>query len=215
VEGNLMLLNFEKIYKDYKMDIRGILHIGAHYGQEYKVYKEHEIKNIMFFEPLEKNFLVLEENMQNEPGVALVKKALGNQNSEVRMYVESDNQGQSSSVLMPRKHLVQYPHIRFHETELVEMVKLDDFLKPPERKKYNFINIDVQGYELEVFKGSTEILNNIDYIISEVNRDDLYFKCARVEEIDEFLEPYGFIRVETNWEGHTWGDALYVRGATC
>jgi len=39
----------------------------------------------------------------------------------------------------------------------------------------------------------------------------VYEGCCMVEEIDTFLEPYGLERVETSWEGITWGDAFYVR----
>ena len=75
----------------------------------------------------------------------------------------------------------------------------------------NFINIDVQGYELEVFKGSLNTLPYIDYIYCEVNRDQLYENNAMIEEIDEFLKSYNFERVGTDWAGDTWGDALYVK----
>ena len=73
------------------------------------------------------------------------------------------------------------------------------------------INIDVQGYELEVFKGGEKTLNSIDYIITEVNRDVVYQQNAFVEDIDLFLGKYGFIRCETSWDGNTWGDALYIK----
>jgi hypothetical protein len=128
------------------------------------------------------------------------------------MNVESANQGMSSSILKPKIHSIQYPHIVFNETEEVEMRRLDeinlDFLK------FNLINIDVQGYEMEVFKGSVKTLNHIDYIISEINRDEVYENCSRVEELDVFLKEFGFERVETNWEGKTWGDALYIKNKT-
>jgi hypothetical protein len=39
----------------------------------------------------------------------------------------------------------------------------------------------------------------------------LYENNAMVEEIDSFLSEYGFSRVATNWQGNTWGDALYVK----
>tara|TARA_B100000965_G_scaffold362182_1_gene344050 strand:- start:137 stop:385 length:249 start_codon:yes stop_codon:yes gene_type:complete len=73
------------------------------------------------------------------------------------------------------------------------------------------INMDVQGYELEVLKGATETLKNINYVYCEVNRDEVYENNAYVEEIDEFLAGYGMERVETNWAGDIWGDALYIR----
>jgi Methyltransferase FkbM domain len=76
---------------------------------------------------------------------------------------------------------------------------------------YNFLTIDVQGYELEVLKGSRETLTNIPGIFTEVNRDELYSNCVRVEQLDELLKNFDLTRVETNWEGGTWGDAFYLK----
>ena len=89
------------------------------------------------------------------------------------------------------------------------MVRLDDELK--DNDKYNFINIDVQGYELEVFKGSSQILKNVDYIMTEVNKSEVYKNCAMVEDLDNFLSKFNFKRVETTWDGITWGDAFYIK----
>jgi len=75
---------------------------------------------------------------------------------------------------------------------------------------YNFINCDVQGYEAEVFKGATETLKHIDYIYCEVNKDECYKGCAKVEELDALL--VGFKRVETgDWVNDSWTDALYIK----
>ena len=78
---------------------------------------------------------------------------------------------------------------------------------------FNMINIDVQGYELEVFKGSLESLNNIEYIMTEVNLDELYEGCPLMQDLDEFLgNIWGFKRVAQRIVGNnTWGDALYVK----
>jgi FkbM family methyltransferase len=203
-----MLLDFDNLYKKYNFDIKGIIHIGAHYGTEYTYYEKHNIKKILFFEPQSHVFRILQENLKGK-NVKLVNKALGNDNKQVSMYVESANNSQSSSILRPQKHLQQYPWIQFNRMIVVDMIKLDDYLG--DSKTYNFINIDVQGYELEVFKGASKILNNIDYIISEVNFDEVYKGCARVEQLDEFLGTYGFERVETNPAGISWGDSLYIK----
>ena len=71
--------------------------------------------------------------------------------------------------------------------------------------------MDVQGYELEVLKGSVETLKHVDYLMCEVNRAEVYEDCCMVNEIDSFLLPYGLERVETTWDGHTWGDAFYAK----
>ena len=52
--------------------------------------------------------------------------------------------------------------------------------------------IDVQGYELEVLKGSRETITNISGILTEVNRDELYSNCDRVEQLDDFLKNFDF-----------------------
>lgn len=202
-----MLLDLIGLTKKYDMNIKGVLHIGAHFGEENNVYNQLEIENRMFFEPLSSNFAKLCKNVGNE--FSLINVALGNETKEVEMYVETANQGQSSSVLKPIKHLQQYPHIQFPFKEKVSMVKLDDL--NIDMNKYNFINIDVQGYELEVFKGGVNSLEHIDYIMAEINRDEVYENCAKIDEMIEFLNPYGFELVETNWAGHTWGDGLFIK----
>ena len=135
--------------------------------------------------------------------------ALGNSNSLIKMNVETANSGQSSSILNPILHLTQYPHIKFETTEEVEMRRLDDL--NIDLSNFNFINIDVQGYELEVFKGAEKTLDKIDYIMSEINRDEVYENCARIEELVDFLTPYGFELVEQTWDGGTWGDGFFIK----
>ena len=66
-------------------------------------------------------------------------------------------------------------------------------------------------YELEVLKGGTRTLEHVHYVYCEVNRDEVYENNAYVEEIDEFLSDYGMERVETDWAGDIWGDALYIK----
>jgi hypothetical protein len=115
----------------------------------------------------------------------------------------------SSSILKPKLHLEQYPWITFNDKVMVEIDKLDNYIR--ESENYNFINIDVQGYELEVFKGGSNFLNHVNYIMTEVNNSELYENCAKVKELDDYLSTYDFERVETAWDGITWGDALYIK----
>ena len=203
-----MLLDIKTIIDKYKISVRGVIHIGAHIGQEHNLYKEIGVNDIIYFEPLLENFKQLKENVKDD--ALLFNVALGNFRGRILMNVETANQRQSSSILTPQLHVLQYPWITFDHKEEVEIDMLDeiDF----DRSKYNMINIDVQGYELEALRGSSKTLEDIDYIISEVNRGELYQNCAKVEELDDFLKNYGFNRVETNWAGNTWGDALYIKG---
>lgn len=202
-----MLLDLQNLVIKYNMNIKGVLHIGAHFGEENNVYNHLNIQNRTFFEPLSKNFETLKQNIGES--FLLHQLALGNENKTVEMNVETANMGQSSSILKPILHLTQYPHIKFESTEKVQMRRLDDL--DLEFEKYNFINIDVQGYELEVFKGAAKTLEKIDFIMSEINRDEVYENCAKIEELIEFLKPYGFEFVEETWAGGTWGDGLFIK----
>jgi len=91
----------------------------------------------------------------------------------------------------------------------VDVCRLEDILTNPQR--YNMINIDVEGYTLEVFKGAESIIETMDYIMAEVNNAELYRGCVLVDELDTFLSRFGFSRVEVDWVGKTWGDALYIK----
>jgi FkbM family methyltransferase len=202
-----MLLDFHSIFDKYNLNIKGVLHIGAHYGQEDPLYRSKNVQNVMYFEPLTNNFKILESRVPKNS--ILHKMALGNEEKNVTMYVESVNTGMSSSILKPNHHLIQYPHIVFNETEEVKMNKLDNI--EFNRNDYNFINIDVQGYELEVFKGAEKTLQHIDYIFSEINNVHLYENGALLSELIDYLSKYNFKLVEENWAGETWGDGFFIK----
>lgn len=202
-----MLMNLHGLINKFNLTINGVIHIGAHIGSEYCIYTEAQIKNMMFFEPLLHTFEKLKNNVGKE--VILYNLALGNKVGKETMYVEYDNNSQSSSILEPHLHKEQYPSIVFNDQIEVSIDKLDNIQY--DKDKYNFINIDVQGYELEVFKGAIESLKPIDYIMAEVNREELYRECVLVKELDDYLLQFGFKRVETTWDGGTWGDAFYIK----
>ena len=203
-----MLLNLHELIKKYNMRITGIIHIGAHYGEEIKLYENiSTLKSVVLFEPDPDSFQILQQNIKNPTYIAY-NFALGSQKSKMVLFREESNAGQSNSLLAPKLHLQQYPHIKFNSFREVDVVLLDNFDFSID---YNMINIDVQGFELEVFKGSVNTLKNIQYIFCEVNRAEMYEKCASVDQIDEFLGNFGFTRVETTWDGVLWGDALYIK----
>jgi FkbM family methyltransferase len=202
-----MLLNLLEIHEKYKLNIRGVLQIGAHHGQEDWIYRRLGVQNITYFEPLDKNYNELIKNIPK--GTETYKLALGNENKKVKMFVESANRGMSSSILKPSIHKTQYPHIVFDEEEEVDMRRLDEI--GIDISKYNLINIDVQGYELEVFKGAEKTLNHIDYIISEINKEELYENCTLLDDLTNFLSKYGFELVEQTWAGGNWGDGFFIK----
>jgi len=204
-----MLINFTNLRRKYNMNIKGVVHIGAHYGEEIQEYVDNGIQKITVFEPLSKNFEVLAERLQDvNADIRGYQVALGSKKGTATMYLSS-NEAQSSSILKPKEHLEHHPDVSFDGTEEVEVSVLDDY----DLENANFINMDVQGYELEVLKGGKKTLKNVDYVYCEVNRGEMYENNAMIDDIDEYLSNYGFERVETYWPEtwYKWGDALYIK----
>jgi len=204
-----MLVKFTDIRQKYNMNIKGVIHVGAHHGQEIQEYLDNGIQNITLFEALPSTFDILTENLKDfNADIRGYQVALGSEVGTAEMYLSS-NHSMSNSLLKPKQHLELHPDVLFEGTEEVEVEVLDNF----DLRGANFINMDVQGYELEVLKGGSKSLENIDYVYCEVNRDEVYEGNAFIEEIDEYLSNYGFERVMTKWPAnyYTWGDALYIK----
>jgi FkbM family methyltransferase len=139
-----------------------------------------------------------------------IQMALGNTTGEVEMFVETANHGMSSSVLEPGSHLESYPQITFDTKEKVKIDKLDNL--EFDRSKFNALNLDVQGYELEVLKGAANTLDTINIIFTEVNFAEVYKGCGKLVDIDEFLRGYGFGRFFSHlYESVGYGDAIYIK----
>ena len=93
-----LLMDFRQLYKKYNLNITGIIHIGAHYGDELGDYIDHGVQNIILFEPLSNNFDKLRENcMDLNANIEAHNVALGSKEGNATMYL-SDNDTQSSSI---------------------------------------------------------------------------------------------------------------------
>ena len=206
-----MLISFPSLVNKYKLNVTGVIHVGGHIGQELPTYKKSNVENILIFEPQKTPFKKLSKvaSELSFESIKLVNKALGNSIQKIEMTCNDD--GLCSSILNPKIVLDQYPDIKFDRKEKVDMITLDSYFEEVVQDQYNFINMDTQGYELEVLKGAKNSLKNIDTVYTEVNNVEVYENNALIEEIDEFLNDYNMVRVETDWMGGTWGDAFYIK----
>ena len=71
--------------------------------------------------------------------------------------------------------------------------------------------MDIQGSELPALKGMGRLLERFDYLYLEVNTEQVYQGCASLEAIDQYVERFGFLRIETKMTPYGWGDAFYMR----
>lgn len=207
-----MLLSLTDLIQKYSLKITGVIHVGAHFGEEVAEYNKNGIKAIILIEPCAPAFKKLQNKFAGYHHIHLVNCAIAAVDGEAKMFTEQANQGQSNSLLQPMRHLQHYPDIQFKSTEQVKVHRLDSIMAAVNScSNYNLINMDVQGAEGQVIIGAKATLEHIDYIYSEVNEDSalLYKNATKVSELDHLLKD--FTRVETAWTAQGWGDALYIR----
>lgn len=112
--------------------------------------------------------------------IKLFPMGLSDENGEFDFYVgKKSGQG---SLLFNEKDAVSSTPIK------VKTVPLDSVLKDENVSKVNLMKIDVQGADLKVIKGSLNALNNLQYLIMDVDTKIL----QEQEEIFEIVKAKGF-----------------------
>ena len=189
-----MLINFNDLFL-LSSRVNGIIHIGAHTLEELTDYLKGNVRRIIWIEANPEKYNFIEERLKKFENMTLGKFAAGRKN-EVQMLNLSNN-GQSSSLLEFGTHKMRYPDIDYISKIQVETKPLDNWLDENFKNKdqYNFINLDIQGYELEALKGMPNQLKIADYVYIEVNFEEVYRGCSQLKDIDKFLFKFGLLRV--------------------
>lgn len=202
---------FKGFFNEYNINPKGIIHIGAHEGQELKLYNNLGFEKVFLIEANPIVFKQLIDNTFSQKNVYAINYAISNKEEELDFYIMSGDQ--SSSLLRPKDHLEIYPEIQINQMIKVKTKTLD-YLHDTNKniRTCNVLCIDVQGAELLVLQGAVKVLEQIELIQLEVNFRELYEKCALVNEIDIFLEKYNFRRTYTySLDDPSWGEAFYVK----
>ena len=215
-----MLIDIFNIFSELNIHPKGVIHLGAHKGEELILYKKLKIKNVLLYEANKKliNYLKFKSFLFNflfKMNIKVINKAIYNEDSCCRLNITSNTQ--SSSILNLGLHKNLYPNITKKDEKLVDGATLNsEFKNFYNINDFNVLNMDIQGSELLALLGSANIINNLDVIYTEINYDHIYENCALISEIDDYLMKHGFTRFKTKTikdsEGRPmWGDALYVK----
>lgn len=210
-----MLIPFHHILLKYNLKPKGILHVGAWDGIEMDDYASCGITNVVFIEAQKSIFPTLLGRIAPYPNSHAFNYCVSDKFEEIKFNIT--NNGQSSSILELGTHKDVHPEVTVNEIAILHTVTINEIFL---REKlnfdgYDFVNMDIQGAELKALKGMNMIMPHIKAFYLEVNEKELYKGCALIGEIDEYLNQFGFERVETKWasEGNVlgWGDALYIK----
>lgn len=202
-----------KMLKIYGDKIKGILHVGACLCEEIELYESYMPRNkILWIEALNDK---VELNKQKHSNL-LIENAVVSDIIEIVTFKRANWDSASSCLELGLcNHL--YPEIYYTETYQVETRLLKNILCNY-NILFNFINLDIQGYELKALKGMESYLEKVDYILTEVSSNFLYKNQCTLKDLDEYLIEFGFYRVETikikEHELMWWGEAFYVKNNT-
>jgi FkbM family methyltransferase len=204
-----MMLPLKDLVAKHSMKVGGILHVGARIGEEAPLYRELGVRVVWWIEANPAVIPTLARNVTRLGHHVIEGLVHDHDGGKVGFHV-TNYDGMSSSILEFGTHKSFSPDIKFVRTLQLRTWKLDTLVAKYRVGGCNMLVMDLQGAELLCLRGAESFLRGVDYIVTEVNSDEVYVGCAKIQELDEHLAD--FERVETLWVGtQGWGDALYVR----
>jgi FkbM family methyltransferase len=207
------MIHFDQLWPKYNIHPMGVLHLGANTGQEAEVYNRHMVTNVIWVEAIPGIFEKLSEHISAYTNQTAVLACVGDEEGKEVDFKISNNEAQSSSYLELKHHKIIHPEVSYIDSFKTKMRRIDKMFHPDSFKFGSwFLNADLQGAELQAFKGMGNMISDFKWIYTEVNKQETYEGCALIDELDAYLKRFGFDRVETGgWVGDTWTDALYVK----
>ena len=199
---------------------RGVLQVGASYGQEMALFLENGIRAGVFIEPLPEPFAALSRSCMQRPNFVAVNVLCAEETGQRVSFHVASNGGMSSSILKPANHLTVFDFVSFEQTVELVTNRLDEVIAFLQANGHgaacdglDLLYMDTQGAELKVLRGAGALLDHIPYILTEVTRNRLYDGAPTLTELMSFLEPLGYTLNNVNFDKHHCADALFVRNS--
>jgi FkbM family methyltransferase len=168
-----------------------VLYVGANRGQMMKKFSINFPKVPIFLYEADPTLASFLKERFESSLVSVRNKAVGSVNGKANFHISTGTDGQSSSLLsMGPRHLKWNPESAQNRTIEVETVALDS--ENLSRFQAIFLKIDIQGFELEAFKGASNLLKNVAAIDVEVSTVSMYDGDCNWLEVSNFLVSNGF-----------------------
>jgi FkbM family methyltransferase len=203
-----MFIPVSELISDWNLSVKSVLHVGAHTGEEAIQYEAAGWTPVTWIEAQPDLARDLRERLDPENHVIIEAAIYDEDGIKLSLHISSNSQ--SSSLLNFGTHKQDYPEIKMSSDLAVTTKRLDSIID--QKNMPDFINLDIQGVELKALHSLGDLVFDANYIYTEVNRFNVYEGCAKIQDIDLFLNSKGFERVTTRWQWlEGWGDALYAR----
>lgn len=142
------------------------------------------------FEPLPEHLAKLNSNTGKLTQMTIHRFCLGNENKDAIINVSSFSD--SSSILEATPLEYEQYGIKKTGEETVHIERVEDLIEQGVLPVPDIIKLDVQGFELEVLKGTGKYLSNATYLIIEVSFRKYYYGQPMFLDIANYLSGFNF-----------------------
>jgi FkbM family methyltransferase len=175
-------------FKNHSFDL--FFDIGANIGQSISSIREYfPSSEIWSFEPIQNTYKTLTENLSDNK-VKCFQIGFGSEKSELEVYNHKDTRSTrvsfNSNVADHDKSIVQ--------NETVKVETLDSFCNDHGIKEIDYVKIDTEGYDLQVLRGATHLLQNdkLHFIETEVSMNPENTFHVKFEDVKQYLEKFDY-----------------------
>jgi FkbM family methyltransferase len=198
-------------------DINTIFEVGARYGDEsLQLANKFKGAKVYSFECNPLTVEICRQKLTGNPNIKFFDYGLGDKTEIKPFYSYVQNNDGASSF---------YKRIDFEKTQqltgTIQLRQLVDVVKENNIESIDLLCMDIQGYELNVLKGSGEFLQKIKYVIMEEpapavntlylpeNIHSKYINAPTSQEIRTFMEANGFELIERIKENEIEDNVMY------
>jgi len=184
-----------------------ILEIGCNDGTHSLWLSEIFRKPKVFcFEPDPRAIARFKSNVKNHPDIKLFEIALCDYDGKVDFFQSDghkrdehrtrmpDGWDLSGSIRQPKEHLITHPWIKFENKIEVPAMTLDTWCNEQNIETIDFIWMDVQGAEIDVFRGGGNSLKKTRFIYTEYSNRELYEGQMNLQQLTEYLKDFTVIK---------------------
>ena len=145
---------------------------------------------IVAFEPMEEHLSALRSQVGSLPNVTILPLALGACEETKTFYPASFS---DASSFFPLNDVGRATwHIDNIEPRLLKLTSLDAAIDAHQLPLPDLLKLDVQGFEVEVFKGAQKALQHCLWVLCEVSFMEYYEGQCRFSDVTCLLREHGF-----------------------
>lgn len=180
----------------FSIKYKTVVDIGSNNGQ-FSLVTKYFLPNVKIFafDPLKSSKQKYNNLFKKDKKINFFNVAIGSKIQKKNFFIS--NKDDSSSLLpIGLNQLKNYPNTFTKSQGITDVVPLSKVLNRYQIDNPALLKIDVQGYELEVLKGSKNLIKEFDYIYCECSFIELYYRQPLVGEIINWLARNNFEMIE-------------------